>query len=89
MTLIAEDSLKGADMADKAVADGAALGPLHGVPFSNKDSVDTGGVLTQRGSKLFAGNIPGRDATRRTIQSGRRHSAHEDNFLLGCDFSSL
>ena len=63
VTLIAEDALKGADIADKAVADGAVLGPLHGVPFSIKDSLDTAGVLTQRGSKLFAGNIPGRDAT--------------------------
>jgi aspartyl-tRNA(Asn)/glutamyl-tRNA(Gln) amidotransferase subunit A len=63
VTLIAEDALKGADIADKAVADGAALGPLHGVPFSIKDSLDTAGVLTQRGSKLFAGNIPDWDAT--------------------------
>ena len=63
VTLMAEDALKGADLADKAVADGAALGPLHGVPFSIKDSLDTAGVLTQRGSKLFAGNIPDKDAT--------------------------
>src|SRR5437868_1714804 len=63
VTLMAEDALKGADIADKAVADGAALGPLHGVPFSIKDSLDTAGVLTQRGSKLFAGNIPDKDAT--------------------------
>jgi len=63
VTLMAKDALKGADIADKAVADGAALGPLHGVPFSIKDSLDTAGVLTQRGSKLFAGNIPDKDAT--------------------------
>jgi aspartyl-tRNA(Asn)/glutamyl-tRNA(Gln) amidotransferase subunit A len=63
VTLIAEDALKRADIADKAIADGAALGPLHGIPFSIKDSLDTAGVLTQRGSKLFAGNIPDRDAT--------------------------
>src|SRR6202035_1133013 len=31
--------------------------------FSIKDSLDTAGVLTQRGSKLFAGNIPDKDAT--------------------------
>jgi aspartyl-tRNA(Asn)/glutamyl-tRNA(Gln) amidotransferase subunit A len=63
VTLIAEDALRRADITDKAIADGAALGPLHGVPFSIKDSLDTAGVLTQRGSKLFAGNIPDRDAT--------------------------
>ena len=63
VTLMAEDALKAADAADAAVASGAWLGPLHGVPFSIKDALDTAGVLTQRGSKLFAGNIPDRDAT--------------------------
>lgn len=63
VTLMAEDALRGADAADKAVANGEALGPLHGVPFSIKDALDTAGVLTQRGSKLFAGNIPDKDAT--------------------------
>src|ERR1700723_82205 len=63
VTLMAEQALPSADAADKAVATGAPLGPLHGVPFSIKDSLDTAGVLTQRGSKLFAGNIPDRDAT--------------------------
>src|ERR1700720_3286244 len=63
VTLIAEDALKRADAADKAVASGAEIGPLHGVPFSIKDALDTAGVLTQCGSKLFAGNIPDKDAT--------------------------
>jgi aspartyl-tRNA(Asn)/glutamyl-tRNA(Gln) amidotransferase subunit A len=63
VTLMAEDALKGADAADKAVASGAPFGPLHGVPFSIKDALDTAGVLTQRGSKLFAGNVPDKDAT--------------------------
>jgi aspartyl-tRNA(Asn)/glutamyl-tRNA(Gln) amidotransferase subunit A len=63
VTLMAEQALASADAADKAVATGALLGPLHGVPFSIKDSLDTAGVLTQRGSKLFAGNIPDKDAT--------------------------
>ena len=63
VTLMAEDALKGADAADRTVAAGATLGPLHGVPFSIKDALDTAGVLTQRGSRLFAGNIPDKDAT--------------------------
>lgn len=63
VTLMAADALKSADAADKAVASGAELGPLHGVPFSIKDALDTAGVLTQRGSKLFAGNVPDKDAT--------------------------
>ena len=63
VTLMREDALKGADAADKAVASGAALGPLHGVPFTIKDTLDTAGVASQRGSKLFAGHIPDQDAT--------------------------
>jgi aspartyl-tRNA(Asn)/glutamyl-tRNA(Gln) amidotransferase subunit A len=63
VTLMAEQALTSANAADKAVASGAPLGALHGVPFSIKDALDTAGVLTQRGSKLFAGNIPDGDAT--------------------------
>ena len=63
VTLMGEAALKQAKAAEKAVLDGDVLGPLHGVPFSIKDALDTAGVLTQRGSKLFAGNIPDKDAT--------------------------
>jgi aspartyl-tRNA(Asn)/glutamyl-tRNA(Gln) amidotransferase subunit A len=63
VTLMEADALKAADAADAAVANGDVLGPLHGVPFSIKDALDTAGVLTQRGSKLFAGHIPTADAT--------------------------
>jgi aspartyl-tRNA(Asn)/glutamyl-tRNA(Gln) amidotransferase subunit A len=62
VTLMAEDALTGADAADAAVRNGAELGSLHGVPFTIKDCIDTAGVLTQRGSNIFAGNIPGKDA---------------------------
>src|ERR1700722_19711900 len=63
VTLMAEQALASADAADRAVTTGAPLGSQHGVPFSIKDALDTEGVLTQRGSKLFAGNIPDTDAT--------------------------
>jgi aspartyl-tRNA(Asn)/glutamyl-tRNA(Gln) amidotransferase subunit A len=63
VTLLADSALKAADAAEKEVMSGAELGPLHGVPFTIKDAIDTAGVLTQRGSKIFAGNIPERDAT--------------------------
>lgn len=46
VTLLAEEALQAADAAGKAVMSGAALGPLHGVPFTAKDSIDTAGVLT-------------------------------------------
>ncbi len=63
VTLMADEALRAAEAADRAVARGDALGPLHGVPFSIKDALDTAGVLTQRGSKLFAGHVPTADAT--------------------------
>lgn len=40
-----------------------APGPLSGVPFTVKDSLDTAGVRTTRGSLLFADHVPVRDAT--------------------------
>lgn len=63
VTLLTDDALRAADAADAAVRAGAPLGPLHGVPFTVKDCLDTAGVLTQCGSKLFAGNVPDADAT--------------------------
>ncbi len=63
VTLMAEDALRAAKTAEAAVMAGVVLGPFHGVPFSIKDSIDTAGILTQRGSKLFAGNVPDQDAT--------------------------
>ena len=49
--------------AEAAVARGEIWGPLHGVPFTVKDCVDTEGVVTTRGSKLFEDHVPGADAT--------------------------
>lgn len=60
---VAEDALKEAKAAEAAVLSGGELGPLHGVPFTVKDSIDTAGVLTQRGSPIFEGRSPDADAT--------------------------
>jgi aspartyl-tRNA(Asn)/glutamyl-tRNA(Gln) amidotransferase subunit A len=48
--------------AEEAVLRGDELPPLHGVPFTIKDSFDTAGVRTTRGSGLFADHVPERDA---------------------------
>jgi aspartyl-tRNA(Asn)/glutamyl-tRNA(Gln) amidotransferase subunit A len=63
VTLLADYALRAADAADTAVANGAELGPLHGVPVTVKDSIDTAGVLTQGGSKVLAGRVPDTDGT--------------------------
>ncbi len=60
---VAEGALEVARKAEAAVRSGGPLGPLHGVPFTAKDSIDTAGVLTQRGSPIFKGRMPDRDAT--------------------------
>ncbi len=60
---IADDALASAQAAEAAVLKGAPLGPLHGVPFTAKDSIDTAEVMTQRGSPIFKGRLPETDAT--------------------------
>ncbi|WP_368517012.1 amidase [Rhizobium sp.] len=60
---LAEDALEKAEAADAAVRAGDELGALHGVPFTVKDSIDTAGVATQRGSPIFKGRTPDADAT--------------------------
>ncbi|KAK4235240.1 hypothetical protein C8A03DRAFT_46580 [Achaetomium macrosporum] len=64
VTVDADTALREAQAAEAAVRAGRTdLGPLHGVPFTVKDSIDTAGVPTQRGSPIFAGRIPTADAT--------------------------
>jgi Asp-tRNA(Asn)/Glu-tRNA(Gln) amidotransferase A subunit family amidase len=63
VTLLADSALDAARSAEAAIARGDRLGPLHGVPFTVKDSFDTAGIRTTRGSKLFTDHVPTRDAT--------------------------
>jgi aspartyl-tRNA(Asn)/glutamyl-tRNA(Gln) amidotransferase subunit A len=60
---VADDALDAARKAEAAVKSNTRLGPLHGVPFTVKDSIDTAGVLTQRGSPIFKGRVADTDAT--------------------------
>jgi amidase len=48
--------------ADAAVARGDALGPLHGVPMTIKDSFQTAGCTTTSGSPDLADHVPTQDA---------------------------
>src|SRR5438105_1821797 len=49
--------------ADQALARGELRGPLHGVPMTIKDSLDTAGVISTGGTKGRATMVPGQDAT--------------------------
>ncbi|HEY8611308.1 MAG TPA: amidase family protein [Roseomonas sp.] len=61
VTLTHERARAAAREAEQAVMNGAPLGPLHGVPVSIKDQVDTAGIPTTHGSTIFAENMPARD----------------------------
>jgi amidase len=59
----AGDALDRAREADRRQAGGEALGPLHGVPFTAKDSLDTAGLVTTAGTIGWRDRVPDRDAT--------------------------
>jgi len=49
--------------ADRLIAQGAYLGPLHGIPWGAKDLLDTKGVVTGWGAEPYRGRLPESDAT--------------------------
>jgi amidase len=53
----AEAALEAADAADRAVAAGRDLGPLHGVPVTIKGNIDVEGWATVHGCKALKDNI--------------------------------
>jgi Asp-tRNA(Asn)/Glu-tRNA(Gln) amidotransferase A subunit family amidase len=57
-----DEALEAADAADRAVARGEKLGPLHGVPVALKDTTPTEGHRTTLGSYTHENWIPDRDA---------------------------
>lgn len=62
VTLLPERAMAGAAEADEALARGADVGPLHGLPIAHKDLVDTKGIRTTYGSPIYADYVPERDA---------------------------
>jgi len=63
ITVCGERALAEAKAADRALAQGRAAGPLHGVPFAVKDQFDTAGIRTTSGSRVHADRVPEQDAT--------------------------
>lgn len=62
VTLDAERARKRADEADAALARGEYWGPLHGLPMTIKDTIETAGLRTTAGAPVHADHIPTRDA---------------------------
>ena len=63
VTLLPEERLLAeAEKADRAVAAGDPLGPLHGLPVAHKDLTLTRGIRTTFGSPIFADFVPEEDA---------------------------
>ncbi len=58
----AEGALATADAVDHALAAGGDVGPLAGVPFTVKDTLETAGLRTTAGSPMYAHHVPHRDA---------------------------
>lgn len=87
--LDAEGAKSTARDADTALAAGRPLGPLHGVPFSVKDWIDTAGLRCTGGDPQFRERVPQADATAvaRMRQAGAvllgKTNVLEDNPLFG------
>src|SRR5690242_13862941 len=55
--------LDAARRADQQLARGDVTGPLHGLPFTIKDSFDTAGTVTTAGTIGWRDRVPETDAT--------------------------
>lgn len=61
VTLVPEQALEAARQADERQAQGAPLGPLHGLPVAHKDLVPTKGIRTTWGSPIYRDFVPVQD----------------------------
>lgn len=55
-------TLAQAENADRLLAGGSWLGPLHGIPYAAKDILDTAGITTGWGAEPYANRVPETDA---------------------------
>jgi len=62
VTVNTESALKAAKTLTREAKNGKIRSPLHGIPVGIKDIYDTAGLKTTMGSRLFADNVPAKDA---------------------------
>lgn len=62
ITFTADEALKQAKDAERAINSGNLVGPMHGIPIGLKDLFYTKGVLTTSGTKVMDTFVPNSDA---------------------------
>ena len=62
VTLVAEQAMEHARLADEDLAHGRAVGPLHGLPIAHKDLQPTKGIRTTFGSPIYKDLVPSEDS---------------------------
>ena len=62
VTLDLDTAREAADAADRMLADGNVMGPLHGVPITVKDALETAGLRSTGGATELHNNVPANDA---------------------------
>ena len=72
ITVTRERALQQAKQAEDEIMKGGYRGPLHGIPYSLKDLVETSGERTTAGSPILSKSVPAQDSAvyRRLAQSG-------------------
>jgi len=62
ITVLSEQALKQAAVAEEEIKSGQWRGPLHGIPVAVKDFYDTAGIRTTAGFVHFKDRVPAKDA---------------------------
>jgi amidase len=62
VTLVPDQALERARLADEDIANGREIGPLHGLPIAHKDLQPTNGIRTTFGSPVYRDFVPTEDS---------------------------
>jgi amidase len=62
VTLVADQAMERAWLADEDLTNGREIGPLHGLPIAHKDLQATNGIRTTFGSPIYRDFVPAEDS---------------------------